>query len=56
MYKAVFSVNKYERSRVFYFDTGMLTPNTILHNSACAVKRCLRICGTCNNIVEVFVC
>ena len=38
----------------FYFDTGMLKPNTILYNSACAVKRCLGMCGACDNVVKVF--
>ena len=53
--KRFFSVSKYERNRVFYFDTGMLTPNTILHDSVCTVKRFLGMCGACNNLVEVFV-
>ena len=53
--KRFFDVSKYKRNRVFYFDTGMLTPNTILHNSACAVKRCLGMCRACNSKVQVFV-
>ena len=55
MYTYIYSVSKYERNRVFYFNTGILTPNTTLHNSACTVKRCLAMCWACNNIDKVFV-
>ena len=46
--KRFFGVSKFERNRLYYLSVGMLTPNTILYNSACLVKRCLEKCGVSN--------